>query len=118
MKVLSSTPDLWKNAFLLEPGIACDMLGGDVCDPYWLGNGGSWLDAKSPAPRFTVRFYLPYRLLPWLRIRIGKWLIAAGWKPYQVNSPAYLRFTKPSDNYPESQALCFTVQSKWDFKGG
>lgn len=88
-------------------GLKLRLLGGDVCDPYWLGNGGSWF--KLPAPRLLIKFFswLP---LPYVAIGIGKWGMYLGWKVYGVDSDAYKQWLPASDVYPGSQAMCLTIR--------
>jgi len=88
-------------------GLKLRLLCGDVCDPYWFGNGGSWF--KLPAPRWIVRFF-SYIPLPYIAIGISKWGLYLGWKVYGVDSIAYRQWLSETEVYAGSQAMCFTIR--------
>lgn len=74
------------NSFRDKPGIDIQWRGGDVIRPL----NGNWMDP--PYPTWVVKFYCPWRILPFIRWRFGTknpTVGYAGFKAFGVDLKAY-----------------------------
>ena len=98
-------PDRYlKDPLLEKNGLWIEFRGGDVCDPVF----GNWF--SPPWPKYVIRFFCKYPVLPWISWRIGKWVGYVGFKAYGADPKAYLNWMPAEDVYLGSDALCLSAR--------
>ena len=75
------------NTFRETPGIDICFRGGDIVQPW---GGGNWFDA--PFFKRVLHIYCPWRILPFIRWRIGSVVGYLGFKAWGVDSEHYLNW--------------------------
>jgi hypothetical protein len=88
------------------PGIDISWRGGDVIRPL----NGKWFD--EPEPTRVLRFWCPWRVLPFIRWRIGRTVGYAGFKAFGVDSEHYKDWLPAERVQVGSVAL--TPSWRWD----
>lgn len=109
MKIIrgwSNKPERSVTDPLLEDnGLWIEFRGGDVCDPFF----GNWFEP--PWPKLVWRWYCQWPILPWISWKLGKKGGYIGFKAYGADNDPYINWIKPpSEVYPGSQALCFSIR--------
>ena len=69
-----------------KPGIDLVWRGGQVIQPFW----GNWFDP--PFFKIVFKFYVPWRILPFIRFRFGRTVGYLGFKAWGVDSEHYLNW--------------------------
>jgi len=88
-------------------GVFFELRGGDVAEP--IGFGTNWF--KPPYPSHVLRFFCPWRVLPFLSWKLGSFGGYIGFKAYGVDAPEYpLWLCKPEECYSGSVAMCITAR--------
>lgn len=90
--------------FRERPGIDIVWRGGHVVQPFW----GNWFDP--PYFRFVLKFYVPWRILPFIRWRIGSTVGYLGAKAWGVDSEHYLNWLPKDKVRVGSVALVLTAR--------
>lgn len=92
--------DPWK------PGIY--FRGGDVVRPL----NGQWFGPKYPTK--YLHFFVPFRILPFISFKIGRFGMYCGFKVFGVDPEAYKNWLPVEEVYDGSVALC----PSWRFTNG
>jgi hypothetical protein len=106
LRVLSSNEPLplQNHTFREVPGIDIAFRGGDV----WWPLDGNWFDP--PFPRWVIRFICPWRVLPFVRWRLGRTVGYLGFKAWGVDDERYLNWVPAEHVRAGSVALTFSAR--------
>jgi hypothetical protein len=94
------------NSFRSATGIDIAWRGGHVHWPI----DGKWFEP--PYPRWVVRFYCPWRILPFIRWRLGRVVGYLGWKAWGVDDPRYLNWV--DSNLVRVGSVALTLSARLD----
>lgn len=99
---------LQNHNFLEQKGVSICFRGGDIVQP-WFGN---WFDP--PYFKYVWHIYVPWRILPFLRWRIGKTVGYLGFKAWGVDSEHYLNWLPADKVRVGSVAVVFSARMDAD----
>ena len=94
--------------FLDRTGIDIVWRGGDVIQPFW----GNWFDP--PFFRIVFKFYVPWRILPFIRWRFGRTVGYLGFKAFGVDSEHYCNWLPPDRVHVGSVAIVCSARMDAD----
>lgn len=102
---------LQNHSFRDTPGIDVVWRGGDVLWPLngaWFGPSEKEPDAKFPTR--VLRFWCPWRILPFIRWRFGRTVGYLGFKAWGVDDERYLNWIPAEHVRRGSVALTFSAR--------